>query len=935
MILFNSVFALLRRVPPEAAISAWLDMMIGTGTGARSFLYRNPELSDFRTAMRNDFRQYSPDEIDNIYHYTFQNSQPEASGQSEGVFSLLADSVKDMLCLDSWRECRCRFQRLAEFRELTHPIGQEIFTAAFLAKEDIRSHFERSIFAFPPVVRTDNLRLYQVLDHGMAENHFHIGGSAPAFLFSWLCLMNHIGDKRQKEFRDSGIDRNPLDQSNAGLQRKKESCYSLVFKAACIRYFLFLRLRGSCPVTADTEEESVRLSDLWLTERMQASENEILLYTLDLDERLKGCRFLYCPEALEGAFVPDYAIDNEPYPSGYEEDRRTSPDYAVHNYERRIYHSLAGEQKLQYHLFRAIFEGNPGIKPYADLVYAYFLIYAKFRSELVQVNRTVGFDNFRQYQDRKDCFSWNYPDYTALRERVAQQSVLLNPQIRALEGRMIPKDSYSALKKRIADEYRYAVSAAPQDNAGQREHILHCAEDKLHYVLHFPKAKHTFLSPDKGGEYREALYPRDHRLREDIRRRADAILLGRRLNPMITCIDPVLPDGNELTILPFARVTGIDACANEIGCRPEVFAPAFRKIRQEKSSAEARIDPAKPEIVPALKITYHAGEDFLDLIDGLRAIDEAVRFLEMENGDRLGHAIALGIDAESWYSSKNDTVILPKQDLLDNMAWLLEQMRRYGIYERDTEDAAQTVFRECFGDIYLENADTQLSVLYSVTTEDYLASMRLRGNDPMLYLDASSAEPEACRRFLNGLREEETFAPWKTVKASSDHSSAVSCLLYHLYHFCPKVKWAGDVQTEYRVPYSVVRTVEKIQKRMQKEIAERNIGIETNPSSNYLISTFRDYGKHPIFAFNDTGLYDDPENPRLQVSVNTDDLGVFDTTLENEYALLASALENNNCRLPPEQQISPERIYNWLDHIRQMGCGQSFRHISPQYFRYP
>ena len=28
-----------------------------------------------------------------------------------------------------------------------------------------------------------------------------------------------------------------------------------------------------------------------------------------------------------------------------------------------------------------------------------------------------------------------------------------------------------------------------------------------------------------------------------------------------------------------------------------------------------------------LKMTYHAGEDFLDLTDGLRAIDEVIRFL--------------------------------------------------------------------------------------------------------------------------------------------------------------------------------------------------------------------------------------------------------------------------------------------------------------------
>lgn len=42
-------------------------------------------------------------------------------------------------------------------------------------------------------------------------------------------------------------------------------------------------------------------------------------------------------------------------------------------------------------------------------------------------------------------------------------------------------------------------------------------------------------------------------------------------------------------------------------------------------------------------MTYHTGEDFLDIVDGLRAIDEALLFLQMEKGERLGHAMALGV----------------------------------------------------------------------------------------------------------------------------------------------------------------------------------------------------------------------------------------------------------------------------------------------------
>lgn len=60
----------------------------------------------------------------------------------------------------------------------------------------------------------------------------------------------------------------------------------------------------------------------------------------------------------------------------------------------------------------------------------------------------------------------------------------------------------------------------------------------------------------------------------------------------------------------------------------------------------------------------------MDLASGLRAIDEAVHFLEMRCGDRLGHAIALGIDANDWYRSKNDRILLAQQEYLDNVAWM-------------------------------------------------------------------------------------------------------------------------------------------------------------------------------------------------------------------------------------------------------------------------
>ena len=62
---------------------------------------------------------------------------------------------------------------------------------------------------------------------------------------------------------------------------------------------------------------------------------------------------------------------------------------------------------------------------------------------------------------------------------------------------------------------------------------------------------------------------------------------------------------------------------------------------------------------------------------------------------------------------------------------------------------------------------------------------------------------------------------------------------------------------------------------------------------------------------------------QMFVSINTDDKGVFHTSLENEYALMASAVEHmtddNGKRIH-----SPQEVYDWLDRIRRMGNQQAF-----------
>ena len=59
--------------------------------------------------------------------------------------------------------------------------------------------------------------------------------------------------------------------------------------------------------------------------------------------------------------------------------------------------------------------------------------------------------------------------------------------------------------------------------------------------------------------------------------------------------------------------------------------------------------------VRELRTTIHSGEDFVHLVGGLRRVSEAVHYLDLHDGDRIGHGVALGVDVESWVKKTADS----------------------------------------------------------------------------------------------------------------------------------------------------------------------------------------------------------------------------------------------------------------------------------------
>lgn len=855
------------------------------------------ECIDDKTFSDNAIFFWSPgvthDEIETFCHRLKNKELFDHSDMlnKKSVFFLLSNFAQEIL-IEKNGEPLCKYEQLLKWNDISRKLGEDIFTTALLAYNDFKASENRHFFSWPPIIRTTNNRLHQMLSKGMAENHFHLKGSAPYFSLSWLSLMNSFKN-REEAFgwlrKESRMEPEIFSQFTPA---HLPDMYTLVKKAACIRVFLFCKLNSIPFLHSPSPSQVLNVltpgREMEFEMRTHKIQRDIDLLKYDFDHRF-------------GREVADYAIPKNP---------------SDNNFNGNIL--LYGERNFLYSMFKKMLQQDKHFIEYRDLFYAYLVIKEKLSQELLQVNEWMGFANFEKYQNRKEYFIKRNSIFEEALYCMAVNTTLKNQKIVSFETRITPPSSWESndIEKSIKKCDTYIKSKkfdnpgySPLDNYLLRRHLNDEKENPQHnhfYTLHFYKRKEF---PEKANENALYLVPRNNATRLRIKKEAHSIVR--------------LRDGLSASA---CRIRGIDAAANEIGCRPEVFAQVFRFLKSHWTPRkyEHYKEKGKNDI-KKLGATYHAGEDFLDMVDGLRAIEEAVEFLNLTHGDRLGHALALGIDPFDYYELKEYRIILSKQDLLDNIVWMLSKIQKYAASSFPTliyflEKEYSRLFSELYGNC------RDITECGIPPHSMYYDAWRLRGDNPMFYFDyekgCDKKKPELTFWDRCAINREDS-----KVDAIREIESITK--LYSLYHFSPHVKFAGDEIEEFRVEKSYIQAVKVIQEEMQKKIRDKGIGIETNPSSNYLIGCFRSYIKHPILNFYNLGLTYDREKlekcPQLFVSINTDDQGVFNTYLEKEYALMALALEKEEDEYG-NKVYNSAMIYDWLDRIRQMGVEQSFQY---------
>lgn len=480
--------------------------------------------------------------------------------------------------------------------------------------------------------------------------------------------------------------------------------------------------------------------------------------------------------------------------------------------------------------------------------------------------------------------------------------------------------------------------------------------ERWHFCVHFLRPHPPFDDPSKP----------DARQKQRKQNWEEAKQLDKRLKSESEWFStPFIrqSDALGLRFVPSRWVRGLDVAGDESGWPIEYFAPQLRWLRRGLLPRSAH-EPASS----GFHLSVHAGEDYSHPLSGMRHIDETVRFCEMRDGDRLGHALALGIPPRDWME-RHGEVLIPVEEHMDNLVWAwgyaCKLAHRMPLAAQMLPRLEHRIGR------FAPEVDWVMGAMKGLASNGVSGSgaalarplwkaWKLRRNCAW-QLKSDNDWPSS--EFQMGVPDHARLQPilGELNRITTDHSEL------HLHLFMKRVELeklsslTGIAVTRRLVRVSLLtgnsgREVDEkwrpltdsaplldhedehdlklmlaLQDYLLSLYATRGLVIEANPTSNLYIARIGSMTQHPIFRWN-------PPNPAalnpdqtwnsfglrrgaMPVLVNTDDPGIMPTTLRMEYELLREAALDLGypCHL----------VEIWLESLRQAGLDHFKRNHEP------
>jgi hypothetical protein len=347
-------------------------------------------------------------------------------------------------------------------------------------------------------------------------------------------------------------------------------------------------------------------------------------------------------------------------------------------------------------------------------------------------------------------------------------------------------------------------------------------------------------------------------------------------------------------------VRGIDLCTDEIGVPVWVMLPLMRWVRETGKQAFIQLKQRGRSVIPPLRTTVHAGEDFVHMMTGLRKIEQTVTYLQLEEGDRLGHALALGIEPLTW-CARAGRVLQTCEERLFDLVW------EWSCYAKHNVDVAskrlayvRTEIMRLAGHIFKSEDNV------SYAPEDLIA-----------FFDLIHTEAELRRAGFpdqSGLQALEGEYPSYGESEKKELSKAHRLLRLYL---CDERAWRRGrtpMVLNFRTIQHEGEALNQLQYGLRRRIGALGLTIEVNPSSNVVIGDLGHFEAHPLWRLRP--VVSETEIPPLSVCIGSDNPLTLATTLPHEYQLLFDALVLGG--------YSHEIAMKWIDDVREAGLRTRF-----------
>lgn len=431
----------------------------------------------------------------------------------------------------------------------------------------------------------------------------------------------------------------------------------------------------------------------------------------------------------------------------------------------------------------------PDNKKVASSFHQYLLILGLVNQMLVQQPQCFGFEQFQHYTSN-GLREYSEQEYE---QRFLQLAGNQLNNIKIIEGRFSPKDK-EYKNNYLIDKIRRGWLLLNNRQG--------CNKSDIRLIAHFIK--------------------RADKQKKDIRFKELRLKNKKICEALISLRNSGSKNGKA--------IVGIDAAASEFDTPPEVFAPVFKKLREKGFQ----------------HFTYHAGEDFYHLLGGLRAIYEAITFLDLQRGDRIGHATAAGVAPETWAHNVGCEVVVPIGAYMDDLLFV------YNLISNN----------EC------KALDSLMPRLYMRITE---LSREIYPNDDFQVYDLIYAWKR---------RQEDILE----LADSGELNNIKALRRYHQKEYVEKYKKEIKVKIFEILDEKALR---EVQLAVLKIMHHKEIAIETLPTSNIFIGYHNSFNTYHLVNWI---RWEKEGKPIPPIVLGTDDAGIFATNIYNEYCHIYTLL---------------------------------------------